>query len=32
MNFTRTTGRDLNVRNPYVEKTVQISNFEMIRE
>ena len=29
--FTRTQGRDLNVRNPYMEKYVQISNFEELR-
>ena len=27
----RTTGRDLNVRNPYVERTLQVSNFDEIR-
>ena len=32
MNFTRTQGRDLNVRNPYMEKHVQISNFEEIKK
>jgi hypothetical protein len=32
MNFTRSQGRDLNVRNPYMEKHVQISNFEEIKE
>ena len=30
-NFTRTQGRDLQVRNPYMEKHTQISNFEEIR-
>ena len=30
--FTRTQGRDLQVRNPYMEKHVQISNFEEIRK
>lgn len=29
--FTRTQGRDLQVRNPYMEKHTQISNFEEIR-
>jgi hypothetical protein len=29
--FARTQGRDLNVRNPYMEKHTQISNFEEIR-
>lgn len=28
--FARTQGRDLNVRNPYMEKYTQISNFEEI--
>jgi len=27
MNATRTIGRDLNLRNPYMEKHVAISNF-----
>ena len=31
-NFTRTQGRDLQVRNPYMEKHVQISNFEEIKK
>ena len=30
--FTRTHGRDLNVRNPYMEKYVQISNFDELRD
>ena len=30
--FTRTQGRDLTVRNPYMEKHVQISNFEEIKK
>lgn len=29
--FTRTKGRDLNAGNPYVEKHVQISNFDEIK-
>jgi Ca2+-binding EF-hand superfamily protein len=29
--FSRTQGRDLGVRNPYMEKYTQISNFEEIR-
>ena len=29
--FSRTKGRDLNIRNPYMEKHTQISNFEEIR-
>ena len=29
--FTRSQGRDLNIRNPYMEKHVAISNFEEIR-
>lgn len=28
----RTTGRDLNLGNPYMEKHVQISNFDEIRQ
>lgn len=31
VNFTRTAGRDLNIRNPYMEKHTQISNFEEIQ-
>ncbi len=30
VSFARTQGRDLNLRNPYMEKHVQISNFEEI--
>ena len=30
--FTRTQGRDLTVRNPYMEKHIQISNFEEIKK
>jgi len=30
--FSRTKGRDLNVRNPYMEKYTQISNFEEIKK
>ena len=29
--FARTQGRDLNIRNPYMEKYTQISNFEEIK-
>lgn len=32
VDFKRTQGRDLNVRNPYVEKYVQINNFEEIKK
>lgn len=32
MNFTRTQGRDLNVRNPYVEKVVNVRNFAMLQK
>ena len=32
VDFARTKGRDLNIRNPYMEKHVQISNFEEIRQ
>ena len=31
VNCMRTTGRDLNISNPYVAKTVQMSNFAEIR-
>lgn len=31
MQATRTIGRDLNIRNPYMEKHYQISNFEEIK-
>ena len=31
VDFMRTSGRDLNVHNPYVEKTVAMSNFDEIR-
>lgn len=30
--FTRTQGRDLNVRNPYMEKHISISNFQEIKD
>lgn len=30
--FTRSQGRDLNVRNPYMERHVSLSNFEELRE
>ena len=32
INFARTQGRDLNIRNPYMEQHVQISNFEEIKQ
>lgn len=32
LEFARTKGRDLNIRNPYMEKHVQISNFEEIKK
>ena len=32
LEFARTQGRDLNVRNPYMEKYTQISNFEEIKQ
>ena len=31
VNFARTAGRDLNIRNPYMEQHVQISNFDEIK-
>jgi len=31
VNFARSQGRDLQVRNPYMEQHVQISNFEEIK-
>ena len=30
--FTRTQGRDLTIKNPYMEKHIAISNFEEIRQ
>ena len=32
VNFARSQGRDLNVRNPYMEKHTSISNFDEIRQ
>ena len=32
VNFARSQGRDLNVRNPYMEKHTAISNFDEIRQ
>ena len=32
MGFMRTTGRDLNQGNPYVQRDVPYSNFQMIKE
>ena len=32
VSFARTKGRDLNIRNPYMEQHVQISNFEEIKQ
>ena len=32
VSFARTQGRDLNVRNPYMEQHVAISNFEEIKQ
>ena len=31
VNFSRSQGRDLNIRNPYMEQHVQISNFDEIK-
>lgn len=32
LNATRTMGRDLNIKNPYMEKHVAISNFQEIKD